>query len=182
MKERLFSSLLVMFVAVVLAAILQELIPPLTPLHLKVPALLGVCVYYSLCRGAGYGFASAVWCGLVQDGLGNHSFGISLLVFCAVAALCSILLKRQLPNNTVSCMLVAMVGGFLTEALQYAALIGSGQYLSLPFLFVLMRLTGFVVIAGLTAGVVSGFVRFLDYVSANAGIENDGESFGWNPN
>ena len=52
----------------------------------------------------------------------------------------------------------------------------------MPFLFVLMRLTGFVVIAGLTAGVVSGFVRFLDYVSANAGIENDGESFGWNPN
>ena len=63
MRIRVLKSLLVMFVAVTLAAVLQELVPPVLGAGVKLPFLLSVCVYYAVRREPGYGFAAAVWAG-----------------------------------------------------------------------------------------------------------------------
>ena len=182
MKARLAKSVLVMVVAVVIAAILQELVPAFSAAHVKVPCLLGVAVYYAMCREPGYGVMAAVWCGVLQDGLGNIPYGVSLISFCVISLLCILVLRRQLPENTVSCMIVGMAGGFMTQVLQYAALVWSGQYAVLPFLFLMLRAAAVAAVSGLTAGIVALIVRHMDCVSGNAGFENEGDSFSWNNN
>jgi len=182
MKARLAKTILAMFVAVVMAAILQELVPAFSAAHVKLPCLLGVAVYYSMCREPVYGVTAAVVCGVLQDGLGNIPYGVSLISFCVTSLLCILVLRRQLPENTVSCMIVGMAGGLLTQVLQYAALVWSGQYAVLPFLFLMLRAAAVAVVSGLTAGVMAVFARHMDCISGNAGLENDGDSFSWNKN
>lgn len=182
MKARMAKSVLVMFVAVVMAAILQELVPAFSSAHVKVPCLFGVAVYYAMCREPVYGVAASVWCGVLQDGLGNIPYGVSLVSFSVIALSCIMVLRRQLSENTVSCMIVGMAGGLLTQVLQYAALAGSGQYAVLPFLFLMLRAAAVAAVSGLTAGVVAVVVRHMDCISGNAGFENEGDSFSWNNN
>lgn len=180
-KARMAKSLLVMFVAVVMAAILQELVPPFTAAHVKAPCLLGVAVYYAMCREPLYGVAACAWCGVLQDGLGNVPYGVSLVSFSLVAISCIMVLRHQLSENAGSCLIVGMAGGLLTQVLQYAALAGSGQYAGLPFLFLMARMAAAAAASGLTAGVAAVVVRRMDVVTGNTGLENVGDSFSWNP-
>lgn len=182
MSMRLLKSLLVMFVAVTLAAVLQELVPPVPMANVKFPCLLSVCVYYAVRREPGYGFTAALWCGVMQDGLDDIPYGISALSFCLIAILCVILVKKQMPDNTVSCVLVAVGGGVLIEALQYGALLWSGHYEALPRNFLMIRLLVFVAVSIPVAALVAGVVRLMDILSANAGFENDNGTLGWNSN
>lgn len=180
MSLRVAKSMLVMFVAVTLAVVLQELVPPLSIANIKLPCLLSVCVYYAVRREPGYGFVAALWCGVMQDGLDSIPYGVSALSFCLITVLCMVLVKKQMPDNTVSCVLVAVAGGTLIEMLQYGALVWSGHYETLPGSFLILRLLVFVVVTFPVAAIVAGLVRQMDTLSANAGFENDNGTLGWN--
>ena len=103
MKGRAWSTLLVMFVGVVLAAALQEFCAPVGALRLKPPLLLGVAVYYAMRREAGWGLLAAVWCGVLEDGLGPVPGGASLLAFAGVWALCVHVVRPQVEEGAPSC-------------------------------------------------------------------------------
>ena len=182
MKLRIAKSLLVMFVAVTLAAVLQELLPPVPAGDVKLPFLFAVCVYYAVRREPGYGLAAAVWCGVIQDGLDSVPYGVSALSFCLITALCVVLVKKQMPDDMVSCVIVAVVGGVLIEALQYGALVGSGHFMVVPGSFLMVRLLVFIAVSIPVSALVAGLVRVMDSISANVGMENDNETLGWNAN
>ena len=78
MRGRAWSTLLVMFVGVALAAALQENCPPLGAVRVKPPLLLGVAVYYAMRREAVWGVVAAVWCGALENGLGPVPGGVPL--------------------------------------------------------------------------------------------------------
>ncbi len=179
MKKRAASSMLVMFVAVSIASICQELVPPIRAGNVKAPFLLAVVSYYGMRREVGYAVIAAVWCAVVNDGLGMMPWGVSLLSFGAFTALCRLVFRRQMADSTFPCMIAAVAGGVLTDILQYAALRASGLYDAVPFHFLLLRLAVMAAAAFLVTGVVAGFVRYLDYTSSNAGFENDGDTFSW---
>jgi len=182
MSLRMMRSMLVMFVAVTLAAVLQELVPPVPMANVKLPCLLGVCTYYAVRREPGYGFGAALWCGVMQDGLDSIPYGVSAFSFCLITALCVVLVKKQMPDNTVSCVLVAVAGGVLIEVLQYTALVWSGHYETLPGSFLVIRLLIFVAVTIPVTAIVAGLVRLMDTISAIVGLENDNGTLGWNAN
>jgi rod shape-determining protein MreD len=157
-------------------------VPPVPVANIKLPCLLSVCVYYAVRREPGYGFAAALWCGVMQDGLDSIPYGVSALSFCLITALCIVLVKKQMPDNTVSCVLVAVAGGVLIEVLQYGALMCSGQYAALPGKFLMIRLLIFVAVTIPVTAIVAGLVRLMDTLSANAGLDNDNGTLGWNAN
>ncbi len=182
MKLRIAKSILVMFVAVTFAAVLQELLPPVPTGDVKLPVLFAVCVYYAVRREPGYGFSAALWCGVMQDGLDSIPYGISALSFCLITALCVILVKKQMPDNTISCIIVATAGGVLIEALQYGALVGSGHFMAVPGSFLMVRFLVFIAVTIPVSALVAGLVRLMDTISANVGLENENETLGWNAN
>jgi len=172
--------MLVMFVAVTLASVLQELVPPVSPFSVKAPWLLAVCVYYAVRREWMWSVAGAVWCGVMQDGLGGIPYGVSLFVFCLIVCVCVFFVRKQMPDNTVTCMIVSVAGGVIVETSQYVMLLVSGEYVALPSIYLLGRVMVFVALCLPVAGVVAGVVRLMDVVSGNAGFENENETFGWN--
>lgn len=170
MKQRIARSVLVMFVAVTVASVLQELVPPVSLFSIKVPWLLAVCVYYSVRREWTWAIVAAVWCGVMQDGLGGIPYGVSLFAFCAIACFCVFFVKKQMPDNTITCVIVSVGGGIVVETLQYVMLLVSGQYAALPSAYLLARLLIFVVLCLPVAGVVAGVVRLMDVVSGKFGV------------
>ena len=179
MKAKTCETALVMAVAVVLATAAQACCPPVPVLHVKVPFLLGVPVYYAMRRGAWPAMVSAVWCGIVDDGLGNLPYGVSFAAFPAVAALCLWVLRKQLSERVVSCMVAAAAGGALLQALQGAALAFDGRYAPPPLLFMAARLVLAAVVSGIAGGAVAALVRHWDASCGNAGLVNEGDTYSW---
>lgn len=180
MKRRLARSILVMFVAVTFASVLQELVPPVPPFSVKIPWLLAVCVYYAIRREWGWSVAAALWSGVMQDGLGGIPYGVSLFVFCLIVCGCVFFVKKQMPDNTVTCMIVSVAAGIIVEVSQYVMLLMSGEYAALPSVYLLGRLLIVAVVCPLVAGVVAGMVRLMDMMSGNVEFENENKTFGWN--
>ncbi len=182
MNKRAAMTALVMAVAVVMAAAVQALCPPVPGVHLKAPFLLGVPVYYAMRRGAWPALVSAVWCGALDDGLGNLPWGVSFAAFPLIAALCLVALRRQLSESLAACMVAAAAGGVLLQALQAAALAFDGRHAMPPFLFVAARLVAAAAVSGLAGGAVAAMVRHWDASCGNAGIVNEGDTYGWRAN
>lgn len=79
-------------------------------------------------------------------------------------------------------MVTAVAGGVLADAASYAALLGAGQYASLPVSFLAIRTLAMATASFVVAGAVAGLARHLDCISSNAGFEREDEAFGWNAN
>lgn len=178
MRGRAWSTLLVMFVGVALAAALQEFCAPAGALRLKPPMLLGAAIYYAMRREAGWGLLAALWCGALEDGLGPVPGGTSLLVYAGAWALCLRVVRPQVEEGAPSC---AAAGAAIAPALllaQYAALRVAGGYAALPAGFLALRLLAGAVAGGLAAFAAALFLRGLDWISANVGLEDEGDALG----
>ncbi|MBQ9726041.1 MAG: hypothetical protein IJV65_00865 [Kiritimatiellae bacterium] len=179
MRGRAWSTLLVMFVGVALAAALQELCPPLGAVRVKPPLLLGAAVYYAMRREAVWGALAALWCGAVENGLGPVPGGVPLLFFALAWALCFHAVRPQVEEGARSC---ALAGAALAPALQladWAALRVSGAGAAVPLSFLAGRLLVSALAGGLAAFAAGLFLRGLDWISANVGLEEEGDAFGW---
>ena len=179
MRGRAWSTLLVMFVGVALAAALQENCPPLGAVRVKPPLLLGVAVYYAMRREAVWGVVAAVWCGALENGLGPVPGGVPLLFFLAAWTLCFRVVRPQVEEGARSC---ALAGAVLAPALllaDWAALRVSGAGAALPFSFLAGRLAAGALAGGLAAFAAALFLRGLDWISANVGLEEEGDALGW---
>ena len=179
MKAGFWKTALVMAVAVVLTTAAQAVCPPVAALHVKAPFLLGVPVYYAMRRGAGPAMVSAVWCGVLDDGIGNLPYGVSFVAFPAIAALCLGVLRKQLSESIVSCMVAAAIGGALLQALQGAALAFDGRYAAPPLLFMAGRVVLAAGVSGAAGVVVAALARHWDVSCGNAGILNEGDTYSW---
>lgn len=179
MRGRAWSTLLVMFVGVALAAALQELCPPLGAVRAKPPLLLGVSLYYAMRREAVWGVLAALWCGAVENGLGPVPGGVPLLFFVLAWALCFYVARPQVEEGARSC---ALAGAVLAPALllaDWAALRVSGAGAAVPFSFLAARLAAGALAGGLAAFAAALFLRGLDWISANVGLEDEGDALGW---
>ncbi|NLB68686.1 MAG: hypothetical protein GX804_03235 [Lentisphaerae bacterium] len=180
MKRLIRTSLLVMFIAVSLAAAFQEVLPPIPVGNVKLPFLLGVVAYYSMRRELSYAIIATVWCGIVHDGLGRMPWSVSLLAFSIFTIFCRLVLRRQMPDSTLTCMVAAMAGAILNDFLQYGVLLGAGQYARVTIHFIFIRTIITVVAAFVATGIVASFTRRLDYMASNVGFEDNDNAFGWN--
>lgn len=179
MRSRAWCTLLVMFVGVALAAAVQEFCAPVGALRVKPPLLLGVAIYYAMRREAGWGLLAAVWCGALEDGLGPVPGGASLLAFLGAWALCFRAVRPQVEEGAPSC---AAAGAALAPALllaQYAALRLAGGYPAAPAAWLAGRLLAGALAGGLAAFAAALALRGLDWISANVGLEDEGDAFGW---
>ena len=179
MRGRAWSTLLVMFVGVALAAAVQEFCGPFGAVRAKIPALLGVAVYYAMRREAAWGVLAACWCGVLEDGLGPVPGGVSLLVFAGAWALCFRVVRPQVEEGALSC---ALAGAALAPALllaQYAALRLVGGYPALPTVFLGVKLAAGALAGGAAAGGAALALRGLDWVSVNVDLDEDGDGTGW---
>ena len=79
-------------------------------------------------------------------------------------------------------MVAAAAGGVLLQALQAAALAFDGRHAMPPFLFVAARLVAAAAVSGLAGGAVAAMVRHWDASCGNAGIVNEGDTYGWRAN
>lgn len=101
------NEVIVLFLALVLAAPLQEVWPPLPLVGGKPPWLAAVALYYGAERGPGLALVAAVLSGLLLDGLAGTPPGVSSLVLSSM-----LLLLRRLrlvfPARGVK---VVLIGG-----------------------------------------------------------------------
>jgi len=79
-------TFIVMFLVMIASAVLQTILPPFAALGgAKFPLLLGVTVYCSLNRPAGFALTAAFLAGFLQDALGAVPLGYSSFCFCIAA-------------------------------------------------------------------------------------------------
>jgi len=120
MNRRFFKNLLCLFTAVTLAAAAQEVMPALWT-GAKVPWLIGVATYYAVRREAWHGFAAALWCGVVQDGLDGTGTELNAPLFVCFWAFCVLVVKRQMSDGVPTCAAAAVVFALTREFACFAA-------------------------------------------------------------
>ena len=102
---RIVLSIIVTFV---LTAYLQDRLPPLFAYMIKIPFVLAAFVYFMFRHNLLIGIIAGVFCSILGDGL-SESSGIAYLVSCICALFANqYLFKKQLPENSISCGLIAL--------------------------------------------------------------------------
>lgn len=116
---RIVLSIIVTFV---LTAYLQDRLPPLFAYMIKIPFVLAAFVYFMFRHNLLMGIIAGVFCSILGDGL-SESSGIAYLVSCTCALFANqYLFKKQLPENSISCGLIALPISALVLIIQYASL------------------------------------------------------------
>ncbi|MBQ7722253.1 MAG: hypothetical protein IJT64_05050 [Kiritimatiellae bacterium] len=126
----------VMAAALLLAAALQSLLPPLhgSALALKLPILPAVALYYVLQRQMPLGIFAALWAGILLDATGAVPAGTSSVTLVIVAA-AVMSLKQYMPEASVTVSgLVGMVTVLLLVVVQYCALRTRTPFRAPPYL------------------------------------------------
>ena len=173
MKPRVWVSLLVMAIGITVAAVAQSFLPLPPPLRLPAPLLLGTAIYYCVRREAGYGLLCALWCGVFEDGLGGVPLGASLAFFAATWWFCRFVVRRQMPETTLSCAVAGAALAPLLLLAQYFAFRATGGCLAFPLLFLLARFAASVFAGALATGLMAFALHALDWISANVGLEDE---------
>lgn len=93
-------SLILSFVALLIAAVLQEMIPVSARLPVKGFFLTGVAIYYVLEKPKLMSFVVLLWAGMLTDALGRLPHGCTV-VFLALAYLLLLLVKRMVTESTL---------------------------------------------------------------------------------
>jgi rod shape-determining protein MreD len=113
--------------AVLLAGLLQGMLPAALLLgQAKPPLLAGLVVYYALARPRRDVLWLAVLAGLVQDGLGRIPFGYSSFVFCGLGMLIAHYKDLVFVHETLTHLLFGALMGLLSTLAMYLLLTGSG--------------------------------------------------------
>jgi len=97
---RLNMSLILSFVALLLAAVLQEMIPVTARLPVKGFFLTGVAIYYVLEKPKLMSFVLLLWAGMLTDALGRLPNGCTVIFLLLVYPLL-LLMKRIFTETTV---------------------------------------------------------------------------------
>lgn len=155
-----YRVVLSIILSFIVAAYLQDRLPSFSFYMIKVPFVLAPFIYFMFRHNLVMGIISAVFCALLGDGLSN-SCGIAYLIVC-IAALFSnhYLFKKQLPENSISCGLIAVPLTILVLLIQYASIaIYSENVHSLGFVFIKLIFTA--ILAGVSTVILSEiFYRF----------------------
>ncbi len=173
-------NLLVLYVLVTLAAILQEGLRPLAWGQVKPPFLLAVATYYALLRPPWIAVLAALWCGWMREGLsGGLPPGVALLGLVLTAAGCTVWGRRQLPETALSCVVVVSAMGALLTWIEFVWLRAGGRIAGWSLLDVGLRSLTLALIAVPVAGLTAWFAMRLDRWALNVRTETDDEGFDW---
>lgn len=160
-------TVLVLMVAVVLGAVVQATLPALSAAGgVQVPFMVGVVIYYALCRDLAILLTAAIVAGLVVDAMGLMPLGYSsfcyVLVGLAAQRYRETVLVRQwtthvlfgaLANGLVALMLSLMLG------LSHVSDIGIG--------WALAKVAGAMVAGAIVVPFVFRFIAYLDRTVGN---------------
>ncbi len=173
-------NILVLFVVVTLAAILQDGLPPLPWGGVKAPFLIGVAAYYALRRPWPLALPAIVWSGLLLDGLSSlPGGGTGLAAMLALAAFCAAWGRKQLPENILSCLVVGSVTTGLLTLIEYVVLRLRGDLPALAVSFVLLRVVISFIYAVPVCAAVAAVAGVLDRLALNVRTEKNAAGFDW---
>jgi len=172
-------NLLVLFVVVTLAAVLQDWLPPLPWCGVKAPFLIGVAAYYALLRPWPLALPAVVWSGLLLDGLSSLPGGTGLAAFLAIAAFSAVWGRKQLPENILSSALVGAVTAGLLTFIEYVVLRLCGDLPALDGSFVLSRVVISLIYALPVCAAAAAVAGLLDRLALNVRTEKNAAGFDW---
>lgn len=155
-----YRVVLSLILAFLISAFLQDRLPPLFAYMIKVPFVLAPFIYFMFRHNLVMGIISAVFCSILGDGLSDSS-GIAYLVvsICALAAN-HYIFKKQLPENSISCGLIAIPLTILVLLIQYVSMVIYAD-VAPSFGFVMIKLIITAVLSGVATAVLSeAFYRF----------------------
>lgn len=178
-RAELLYNALVLFVLTTVAAVLQDVLPPLPWGGVKPPFLLGVATYYVILRPLSLAAPAILWCGLLQDGLGSLPDGVALAGLVALWAFCALWGRAQLPESRLTCLWIGACAAAVLSLAEYASLRASGLLPSLPWSFILSRAAvcaAYAVPVCAAAALAGGL---LDRMAHNIRTEHDADGFDW---
>lgn len=110
-------------IAFVVTAYLQDIVPPFGGYDIKIPFILGAFIYYLFRHKLVFGIIAAVFCSILGDGF-SESSGIAYLISSIIAIFANcFILKKQLPENSISCGIIAFPLSILVLLVQYLSLV-----------------------------------------------------------
>ena len=170
-------DLVVMFLVVVPAAVLQDTVTPVPWVSATCPWLIGVPVYYGLCRTPVLTAIAAVWAGVVMDALSGLPLGISAILFLGLGFLCWRLRRIVIAESSFTAAAFGAAGAVVMTLL-HGAILSVHHNVGGPFGIMAKAL----VCGGLGwAGGAAVFValRILDRFAANVKTREDIDEYGW---
>jgi hypothetical protein len=170
-------DVVVMFLVLVPAAVLQDTVTPLPWVSATCPWLIGLPVYYGLCRTPLLTAVAAVWSGVVLDALSGLPLGVSALLFLGLGFLCWRLRRVVIAESSFTAGAFGGAGAVVMTLLHGAIL--SVHYDVGGFLGIVAKA---LICGGLGwAGAAAVFValRTLDRFAANVKTREDVDEYGW---
>lgn len=156
-NNRIVLSLILAFT---FSAFLQDRLPPFSMYAIKVPFVLAPFIYYVFRHKLVIGIIAAICCSIMGDGLSISSGVAYLIVSIGTLFLNHYVFKKQLPDNSISCGLIAIPLTVLVLLIQYASIVIFTEN-AFHISFVLVKLIITAILTGVATIVLSeAFYRF----------------------
>ena len=149
-----------------LACAAREVLPALHA-GVRVPWLAAVAAYFAARRGAGWGFAAALWCGLAQDAFDGMGWMFAAPLYLGAWLFCLRVVKTQMQVGARSVAFVAVALALAHEAACFAALHLDGHAASATPGLLLTRLLILAPAAAFAAFATHHFARRADVALGN---------------
>lgn len=158
---------LIMLIGVIVSALVQTLIPPITMLgQAKVPCLMALVLYYALNRDITEMMAAGFLCGLVQDLMSLIPLGYSSFLFCAMGATAARFRKLVMGESHVTPVVFGMASAFVLTFLTYILLVKDGL-VQCYFASVWLRAFGAALLAAICTPITFAITGKLDDLVGN---------------
>ena len=159
---------LVMFVALILCALVQAVLPAWTAMgQAKPPVLLGGVLYYALTRNDRQVIEAAVLAGILQDSLGPIPMGFSVIAFLPVALLTHHFRDRVFGDHWFTHMALGVASACLVTFILYLLLVSGGYRTGIRIPFVLSKAVGMSLLGLIFIPLVFKTIERLDHQLGN---------------
>ncbi|MFH0908446.1 MAG: rod shape-determining protein MreD [bacterium] len=164
-------TVLVLFVAVVLGAVVQATLPVLSAAGgVQAPVMVGIVIYYALTRDRAAMLTAAIVAGLIEDAMGLMPLGYSsfcyVLVGLAAQRFRETVLVRQWTTHV---LFGALANGLVALAL--SLMLGLIRVSEIGVAWVLAKIAVAIVAGAIIVPLVFRFVAFLDRMVGNVEAE-----------
>lgn len=168
-KYRIIISILLAFVC---TSFLQDVLPPFSRYMIKPQFVLAAYTYFLFRHKLAFGIVAAVICAILGDGLSGSS-GVAYLVAVITALVANhYLLKKQLPENSVSCGLIALPLSLIVSILQFVGVAVKSDYIP-SFGFVLFKLIITAVLTAIATIIIAEIIYRFDLIVGNKEVVDE---------
>lgn len=167
-----YRIILSLVIAFVITAYLQDKQPPITIYMIKVPFILAAYIYYLFRHKLIFGIIATIFLTLFGDGL-SESCGIAYLLtgVCAIFAN-RFVLRKQLPDNSVSCGLIALPMTIIILLIQYISLLIYAE-VPPPLSFVIVKLILTSIFTSIITVAIAEIIYRFELIVGNKEVANE---------